>query len=87
MGSSLVPVYSFGENDIFAIHEFEENSRMQKLQKWAQKKMGVAMPIVYGRSLTGGLLNKIFGITVGLLPFRVPIHSVCGKPIECPKMA
>jgi 2-acylglycerol O-acyltransferase 2 len=83
-GASLVPVFSFGETDIFQVCELQ--GRKKRLQMWAQKKMGFAIPLFFGRALTGGLLHKLFGCNLGIFPFRVPIHSVCGRPIDCPRL-
>jgi hypothetical protein len=47
-----------------------------------QKKLGFAVPLFFGRALTAGLLHRLFGLNVGVLPLRVPIHSVVGKPIH-----
>ncbi|CAK0907828.1 unnamed protein product [Prorocentrum cordatum] len=81
-GASLVPVYSFGENDVFGVFR---SSWLTELQIRMQKKLGFAVPLFFGRALTAGLLHRLFGLNVGVLPLRVPIHSVVGKPIHLKK--
>ncbi|CAD7925480.1 unnamed protein product [Amoebophrya sp. A25] len=82
-GASLVPVYSFGETDLYQTVEL--TGRAKEWQDWLQKKMGFALPLIAGRSLTGGIFYKLFGFKKGLFPFRTPVHSVVGKPIPCPR--
>lgn len=81
-GASLVPVISFGENDIYGIYH---NDSMFKWQLKMQKKLGFAVPMFFGKALAGGLLHRVFGLNVGVMPLRVPIHSVVGKPIDVEK--
>lgn len=76
-GSPLVPVYAFGETNVY------ENlaSGKPKLQKFLlklQKKLGFAIPLIHGR----GYFNYHFGI----LPHRRPIVVVVGAPLEVPKI-
>eukprot|EP00746_Dinoflagellata_sp_MGD_P034307 gnl/MRDRNA2_/MRDRNA2_181958_c0_seq1.p1 gnl/MRDRNA2_/MRDRNA2_181958_c0~~gnl/MRDRNA2_/MRDRNA2_181958_c0_seq1.p1 ORF type:complete len:211 (-),score=37.39 gnl/MRDRNA2_/MRDRNA2_181958_c0_seq1:107-658(-) len=78
-GASLVPVFSFGENDVFGVYH---SSRLAQWQLRMQKKLGFAVPLFFGRALTGGLLHRLFGMNAGIMPLRLPIHSVVGKPIH-----
>ncbi|XP_067948800.1 2-acylglycerol O-acyltransferase 2-A-like [Watersipora subatra] len=73
-GASLVPVYSFGENDLYSQ---VTNDKMVRLQKWLTKKMGFTVPLAYGR----GIFNYSFGI----LPQRKPVDSIVGVPIPVTK--
>ncbi|CAD7923662.1 unnamed protein product [Amoebophrya sp. A120] len=81
-GASLVPVYSFGETDLFG--SIQLTGTAKKIQDKLQKIMGFALPLVVGRALSGGLLHRVFGLNVGIFPFRTPIRSVVGNPIDCP---
>ncbi|KAF7490771.1 2-acylglycerol O-acyltransferase 2-A [Sarcoptes scabiei] len=73
-GASLVPVISFGENDIFE-PTIRENSWLQKkIQEFFIKLFTFPLPIFFGRG--------IFQYTFGLLPFRRKITTVVGKPID-----
>ncbi len=71
---SLVPVYTFGENDCYNILATDETSIIRKLQLWVKENFGFTIPIFYAR----GLFNYDFG----LLPFRAPLHVVVGRPIH-----
>merc|ERR1712084_131524 len=78
-GASLVPVYSFGETDVFGVWE---NARLKRWQIVMQKKLGFAIPFFFGRALTGGVLHRIFGLRSGVMPLRMPVHSIVGRPIH-----
>jgi len=73
-GADLVPVFSFGENDIFAQLTSDKESFLHKFQKWWQAKTGFTLPLFHGR----GMLNY----SIGLMPFRRGITSVVGRPIK-----
>eukprot|EP00640_Fibrocapsa_japonica_P002168 CAMPEP_0113935124 /NCGR_PEP_ID=MMETSP1339-20121228/2348_1 /TAXON_ID=94617 /ORGANISM="Fibrocapsa japonica" /LENGTH=338 /DNA_ID=CAMNT_0000937175 /DNA_START=315 /DNA_END=1331 /DNA_ORIENTATION=- /assembly_acc=CAM_ASM_000762 len=87
-GASLVPVVSFGENDLFwtavgvgSGQDGKPVSRgegmIRRVQQVLKKAMGYSLPIFIGR----GLLQYKFG----LLPYRHPIVSVVGKPLPVGK--
>ncbi|OCF35703.1 2-acylglycerol O-acyltransferase 2 [Kwoniella heveanensis BCC8398] len=76
-GADLVPVFSFGENDIYEQLANAKGSWVYKLQKNFQKMFGFTLPLFYGRGL--------FNYNYGLMPFRHPIVSVVGKPIHVKK--
>eukprot|EP00927_Polykrikos_kofoidii_P058788 TRINITY_DN5355_c1_g1_i1.p1 TRINITY_DN5355_c1_g1~~TRINITY_DN5355_c1_g1_i1.p1 ORF type:complete len:458 (-),score=73.45 TRINITY_DN5355_c1_g1_i1:38-1411(-) len=82
-GASLVPVYSFGENDVYGVYQTE---KLKKFQVRMQKRLGFAVPLFFGRALTGGVLQRIFGLDTGLMPLRVPVHSVVGRPVHLEKV-
>ncbi|PVD19111.1 hypothetical protein C0Q70_21671 [Pomacea canaliculata] len=73
-GASLVPVFSFGENNIYTQVSNPEGSRLRRFQLFLTHRLGFSPPIFHGRG--------IFNYTFGLLPFRRPIYSVVGKPID-----
>ncbi|KAJ3261613.1 Diacylglycerol O-acyltransferase 2 [Boothiomyces macroporosus] len=77
-GASLVPVFSFGENDIWDQLPNPKGSMLQKFQDFTRKTLTFVPPAIYGR----GLFSEGFG----LMPHRRPITSVVGAPIECPKV-
>jgi len=66
-GSSLVPVFSFGENDIYSQLVNEEGTKIHKFQKWFQSIFGFTLPLFHGRGIW---------TSIGLLPYRHPIVSV-----------
>ncbi|CAH7258645.1 2-acylglycerol O-acyltransferase 3 [Phodopus roborovskii] len=67
-GVSLVPVFSFGENELFHQYPNPPGSWVRRVQEALQGMLSVALPLFHGRL---GLL----------IPFRVPIHTVVGAPI------
>ncbi|KAI5478556.1 diacylglycerol acyltransferase [Pseudohyphozyma bogoriensis] len=73
-GADLVPVFSFGENDIFEQLSNERGTRLYLLQKRFQAAFGFTLPIFFGRG--------IFNYSMGLMPYRHPIVSVVGRPIH-----
>ncbi|KAK6009850.1 diacylglycerol acyltransferase [Ostertagia ostertagi] len=50
-GASLVPVYSFGENDLFYQLDNPEGSLVRKFQTLSKNLLGISMPLFYGRGL------------------------------------
>jgi hypothetical protein len=71
LGLDLLPMYGFGENQVFTVHSFGPSFR--NLQHWIAQKLWVGLPIVTGR----------FGFT--LIPHPVKITHVYGKPIKIKK--
>ncbi|KAJ1936606.1 hypothetical protein EC988_008146, partial [Linderina pennispora] len=66
-GAPLVPVYVFGENDIFTqvMHP-----PLRRLQKWLQTKVKFALPVFYGRL---GMVPRRSPLTVAIgTPIAVP---------------
>ncbi|XP_048450043.1 2-acylglycerol O-acyltransferase 1, partial [Rhincodon typus] len=72
-GAHLVPVFSFGENELFNQVENPPGSRLRVIQDKLQKVMGLALPLFHARG--------IFQYSFGLVPFRNPVYTVVGKPI------
>mmetsp|Transcript_9778 Transcript_9778/g.23229 ORF Transcript_9778/g.23229 Transcript_9778/m.23229 type:complete len:454 (+) Transcript_9778:1-1362(+) len=86
-GASMVPVFSFGEVDVFNQWANPEGSKLRRFQKWSTSIFGISPPIVVGRALKSGVLKRWFGWNWGIMPLRMPVHSVVGAPIDCPKIA
>lgn len=86
-GASLVPVFAFGENDIFEQMDNPEGSPLRRFQLWMKQLIGVTPPAFYGRSLSGGVLRRMFRSGKGPMPKRESIEVVVGNPIPCPKIA
>lgn len=72
-GAHLVPVFSFGENELFKQVSNPEGSWLRAVQDKLQKVMGFALPLFHARG--------IFQYSFGLMPYRKPIHTVVGHPI------
>ncbi|KAI6227752.1 Acyltransferase [Aphelenchoides fujianensis] len=76
-GSSLVPVYSFGENHMFKQVENPRGSPLREFQSTFKKRVGVSPVLFWGTSIFGGRF--------GLLPQRNRLITVVGSPIHVPK--
>ncbi|KAL6055028.1 diacylglycerol O-acyltransferase 1 [Balamuthia mandrillaris] len=77
-GASLVPVFSFGENNLFAQVPNAPGTPLRTWQDKLQKRLGFSMPLFTGRG--------IFNYDFGLLPQRAEIVSVVGAPLQVPKI-
>jgi len=77
-GSSLVPVISFGETDVWRQMDNPPGSRLRNIQMCLMKRLGFSIPLIKGRG--------IFNYDFGLLPHRRPITSIVGEPIPLPKI-
>jgi len=75
-GSSLVPVFCFGENDLYRQLDNPDGSMVRRLQNWGKRVLGFSMPLINGR----GIINYDFG----LLPHRTHLRTVVGAPIDVP---
>jgi 1-acyl-sn-glycerol-3-phosphate acyltransferase len=72
-GAHLVPVISFGENEVYTVYVLPKNSLVRRLQD------GIT-------SLTGSTLPLFVGLPwLPLLPRSSPIVTVIGEPIEVEK--
>ncbi|XP_069069569.1 2-acylglycerol O-acyltransferase 1-like isoform X1 [Pleurodeles waltl] len=72
-GAHLVPVYSFGENELFHQVPNPKGSLLRTVQEKLLKIMGFSIPLFHARG--------IFQYSFGLMPYRKPINTVVGKPI------
>ena len=77
-GASLVPVFCFGENDLYAALENPEDSFLRKFQEIVKKLSNFGLPIFWGRG--------IFNYSFGYVPFRKSTYTVIGRPIEVKKI-
>lgn len=66
----LVPMFAFGENDIYKQVANPVGSRLRRFQTAFTKVLTFSLPLFYGHGL--------FNCTFGLLPFRHPV-SVVGQ--------
>uniref|UniRef100_A0A8C5QKH2 Acyltransferase n=1 Tax=Leptobrachium leishanense TaxID=445787 RepID=A0A8C5QKH2_9ANUR len=76
-GTHLVPVISFGENDLYYQVSNPKGSRLRTFQEGLQKIIGLALPLFHGRG--------VFQYSFGLLPHRRPVYTVVGSPIPVTK--
>ncbi|KAG8345682.1 putative Diacylglycerol acyltransferase [Trypanosoma vivax] len=77
-GAPLVPVYGFGENDVYHVPRFAQSQWWTKVLATVRRVTKFAIPIVTGRGL--------FDIGVGHLPHQRPITVVIGEPLVVPKL-
>ncbi|XP_076643263.1 2-acylglycerol O-acyltransferase 2-A [Halictus rubicundus] len=77
-GSPLVPVFSFGETDIYNQLYGSEGSTLRRAQNYIRKKIGLAPIILMGRGF--------FQYSFGIIAQRKPITVVVGSPVEVPKI-
>ncbi|KAJ8675213.1 hypothetical protein QAD02_010999 [Eretmocerus hayati] len=77
-GSPLVPVFSFGETDLYDQVDNPEGSKLRAVQEFIKKHTGIAPVVPIGRGF--------FQYTFGLIPQRSPIHVVVGSPMEVPRI-
>ncbi|XP_041808669.1 LOW QUALITY PROTEIN: 2-acylglycerol O-acyltransferase 3b [Chelmon rostratus] len=73
-GADLVPVYMFGENELFQQVVLSEGGLGRRLQDLFKKIMGFAPCLFVGERMA-------------IIPYRTPITTVVGSPISVPKCA
>lgn len=73
---SLVPVFAFGEADIYKLSKPQPGSFGYKFQQWMKKTFQFTLPFFSARG--------IFFYDFGFIPFRTPINIVTGHPIYVP---
>ncbi len=78
-GARLVPVYCFGENELYDQAPNPEGSRLRAAQVAAIRAVGFTLPAFKGRG--------VFSHDTGFLPRRVPLTTVTGPPLVLPKIA
>ncbi|XP_077553716.1 2-acylglycerol O-acyltransferase 2-like [Haemaphysalis longicornis] len=77
-GTPLVPVFSFGENEIFVQAEVPVDSLLGRVVAWIKSLLGFTPPLFWGRG--------VFQYSWGWVPHRKRIVTVVGKPLEVPKL-
>uniref|UniRef100_A0A8D8VH82 Acyltransferase n=1 Tax=Cacopsylla melanoneura TaxID=428564 RepID=A0A8D8VH82_9HEMI len=78
-GTPLVPVFTFGETDLFDQVPNPPGSWLLRLQEQIRRVVGVAPCIPIGRGF--------FQYSFGLIPRRHKLYTVVGAPIEVPKVS
>nr|XP_032518635.1 2-acylglycerol O-acyltransferase 2-like [Danaus plexippus plexippus] len=73
----LVPVFSFGETDVFRPLDNPQDSLLRKFQEKVRQLTGISPMFPIGRG--------VFQYSFGVLPLRSPITTVVGKPMEIVK--
>lgn len=72
-GAQLVPVLSFGENDLYDLTVPESGSWISAWQQLVKKFFGYTFPLFHARG--------VFNYDVGILPYRREVNVVVGRPI------
>lgn len=78
-GAHLVPVFSFGENDLYHQTPVSQASFLRKVQMAFTKLVGFSPPLFHGRG--------VFQYSYGFLPYRRPLATIIGAPIAVQKNA
>lgn len=73
---SLVPIFAFGEVDIYKITSPKQGSLGYMFQRWMKSTFAFTVPFFSARG--------IFIYDFGFLPYRNGINVVMGKPIHIP---
>ncbi|XP_055690247.1 2-acylglycerol O-acyltransferase 1-like [Lutzomyia longipalpis] len=77
-GTSLVPVMSFGELDLFDQPPNPPGSLLRRYQEFVKRVTGIAPAKFIGRGF--------FQYSYGMIPRRKELFTVVGAPIEVPKI-
>lgn len=77
-GASLVPVFAFGENEIYLQMNNPQGSLLRQIQEKIKSFLGFSTPLIRGRGM--------FQYNWGILPYRKPITVIIGKPIDTEKI-
>ncbi|KAJ0412615.1 hypothetical protein ATCC90586_006982 [Pythium insidiosum] len=78
-GTPLVPVFMFGENDLFYQVPNPKGSLLYSIQKLFLRRFKFSPPLPVGVG--------ILGCPVGSMPRRVPLHVVTGAPLAVSQSA
>ncbi|KAJ3370837.1 diacylglycerol O-acyltransferase 1 [Allomyces arbusculus] len=73
-GASLVPILSFGENEVYDVHPTKKGTTIYAGQQLIKNTFGWTIPVFLGRG--------VFNYSLGILPHRRPITSVVGVPVH-----
>ncbi|KAA8895764.1 diacylglycerol O-acyltransferas-like protein 2B [Sphaerosporella brunnea] len=71
--AGVVPVLSFGENDLYEQVVPGEGSWAHRMQMAVKKAFGFTIPLIHARG--------VFNYDVGLMPYRHEVNTVVGAPI------
>lgn len=77
-GAALVPVVTFGENEVFRQVPNPRGSLLRAVQEAIGGTLGWTAPLFYGRG--------VMQYSCGLLPHRHPLRTVVGPPLSLPRL-
>lgn len=75
-GTSLVPIFGFGENDLYDQVSNAPTSKLFQIQTYLKNLLRFTLPLIHARG--------IFNLDFGIIPYSRPLNLVVGKPIEIP---
>lgn len=73
---ALVPIFAFGEADVYRLAQPAPGSFLYKFQQWMKATFHFTIPLFSARG--------VFIYDFGLLPFRNPINICVGRPVYIP---
>ena len=73
-GADLVPVLSFGENELYDQVQPDTHPLIHKIQLIVKKVLGFTVPLFHARG--------VFNYDYGMMPYRRPLNVVVGRPIQ-----
>ncbi|EMG45348.1 DGA1 Diacylglycerol O-acyltransferase 1 [Candida maltosa Xu316] len=73
---ALVPIFAFGEADVYRLANPAPGSFLYKFQRWMKSTFQFTIPLFSARG--------VFIYDFGLLPFRNPINICVGRPVYIP---
>lgn len=71
--AGIVPVLSFGENELYDQMVPTGGGMIEKLQMFLKSVAGFTVPLFHARG--------VFNYDVGLLPYRKEVNTVVGRPV------
>lgn len=85
-GAGLVPVLSFGENELFAQVPNPKGSTLRRIQEHLLQMLGFTLPSFFGiGSFPLAIPTAGLGfLQYGLLPYQRPLTVIVGPPLELP---
>lgn len=72
--AAVVPVLSFGENDLYEQTMPGQESWVYSMQMCIKRVMGFTLPLAHARG--------VFNYDVGLMPYRRAVDVVVGRPVK-----
>lgn len=77
-GASIVPVFAFGEHNVYEVTPSKPGSLLRSIQEKVRGCTNIPFPLISGRGVTRH--------SFGFLPLRRPVDVVVGKPIDVHKV-
>lgn len=85
-GVRLVPIYSFGENELYEQLPNRPGSLLRSFQEWGLRTLGYSVPYFLGVGSQPWPGSGSSAIPMNPVPRRHPVITVIGDPILCPRI-